>query len=255
MERKSIHRWIRRIWITGGLAFLAWQIWNVQPHGIPAGTFESTERVRVSIERDRMTFLATAATAGTAGLVFLPGAVVDPRAYAPMAKRIAEAGFPVAIVRLPFRIAPTEGTRADLWARVRAARDEWGADRPLLVAGHSRGGALAGMFAAHDPAAIAGLALIGTTHPRDDDLSALAVPVLKITASRDCVAPTADARENAARLPAQTRWMEIAGGNHAQFGHYGTQLGDCRAEVDRRLQQEQVIGALVVLLDEITRRR
>ncbi|MPY86825.1 MAG: hypothetical protein GEU99_02790 [Luteitalea sp.] len=101
-------------------------------------------------------------------------------------------------------------------------RDGWGAHRPILLAGHSRGAALAGRFAARHATQLAGLAMIGTTHPRDDDQSTLTIPVLKVVASRDCVAAPDDARANAGRLPSHTRWVEIAGGNHAQFGYYGS---------------------------------
>ncbi|MCC7001868.1 MAG: hypothetical protein IT357_06910 [Gemmatimonadaceae bacterium] len=38
-------------------------------------------------------------------------------------------------------------------------------------------------------------------------------------------------------LPKHTRWVEIAGGNHSQFGHYGHQLFDGNATVTREAQQ------------------
>jgi pimeloyl-ACP methyl ester carboxylesterase len=66
------------------------------------------------------------------------------------------------------------------------------------------------------PGAFAGVAPIATTPPVRRGSVRLAFPVVKILGSRDCVAPADDARANAARLPPHTRWIEIAGGNHAQ---------------------------------------
>jgi hypothetical protein len=38
-------------------------------------------------------------------------------------------------------------------------------------------------------------------------------------------------------LPAHTNWVEIVGGNHSQFGHYGHQLFDGYATLTRSEQQ------------------
>jgi pimeloyl-ACP methyl ester carboxylesterase len=107
---------------------------------------------------------------------------------------------------------------------------------------------LAATFAADHPEQVDGLVLIGTTHPRDRDLSAMGRPVLKILGSADCVASVRDARANAARLPAATEWLEIVGGNHRQFGYYGWQIGDCAATLSRDDQHRQTAEAIVSFL-------
>jgi hypothetical protein len=38
-------------------------------------------------------------------------------------------------------------------------------------------------------------------------------------------------------LPASAKWVEIKGGNHSQFGHYGHQLFDGKATISREAQQ------------------
>ena len=63
-------------------------------------------------------------------------------------------------------------------------------------------------------------------------------PVEKIDASRPL-------------LPADTRWDEIDGGNHAQFGWYGPQDGDGVATISREAQQAQTIAATLELIDEV----
>jgi hypothetical protein len=49
-------------------------------------------------------------------------------------------------------------------------------------------------------------------------------------------------------LPANTTWIAIAGGNHAQFGWYGDQAGDNSATISRSDQQAQVVAATKALL-------
>lgn len=102
------------------------------------------------------------------------------------------------------------------------------------------------LFASRYPSDLSGLLLIGTTHPRDHDLSSLQIPVLKISGTRDCVADPKDSKANASKLPPQAVWTTIIGANHAQFGYYGSQLGDCTATISRENQQKQ-------LLDEVLR--
>ncbi len=56
-----MRRWLRRIWITGGLLLFAWQSWTMQAHGVDASA---------------------------PGLNFLPGAMVEPSAYARPVARV-----------------------------------------------------------------------------------------------------------------------------------------------------------------------
>jgi hypothetical protein len=55
---------------------------------------------------------------------------------------------------------------------------------------------------------------------------------------------------NAYLLPAATYWIEIEGGNHAQFGYYGMQLGDNRATISREQQQTLTVQAILTALDQ-----
>jgi len=181
--------------------------------------------------------------------VFLPGGGIAPRAYVPVVRGLADAGVPAALVELPYRTALTEAMREELWQRVLRMHTALGGGRPLVLAGHSRGGALAGQFAAEHRSPLAAVVLIGTTHPRDQDLSGQTLPVLKVLGSRDCVASREAARANAHRLPSTTRWIEIEGANHAQFGYYGSQINDCGATISRESQQQQMMTAMLEFLE------
>lgn len=92
------------------------------------------------------------------------------------------------------------------------------------------------------------MVLVGTTHPEQDDLSSLALPVTKVYASNDGVAPTERILSNKGLLPKDTQWVEIKGGNHSQFGHYGHQLFDGKAFISRERQQAATRSALLEAL-------
>ena len=95
--------------------------------------------------------------------------------------------------------------------------------------------------------------MIGTTHPRDVDLSGLEVPVTKLVATRDGLAKVAGVEANRHLLPASTRWVRIEGGNHSQFGWYGFQPGDRRADISASEQRRQMIGAVIGALQSAAR--
>ena len=49
-----------------------------------------------------------------------------------------------------------------------------------------------------------------------------------------------------------TTWVEIEGGNHAQFGDYGVQKKDLAATITAAEQWEQVIAATLELMEKTT---
>lgn len=241
-----MRKWIRRIWLAAGLSFTAWLVWNAQAHGVNPAMLQSSETVTVHDSGAVLQYSPRPDTASV-GLIFLPGGAVDPRAYVPLLRAVAEAGYPAALVRLPWRAAPTEASRRAVWDRILAvaAKDP---GRRWILAGHSRGAALSARFAREHPEALAGLVLIATTHPKDFTLAALPIPVTKIYATNDCVADSAAVLANAGLLPADTRWVRVEGGNHRQFGWYGAQLGDCASTISREAQQARTLEVLLETL-------
>lgn len=242
---RSWHWWIRLIWVSAGTSFMVWLIWNMQAHGVDDSLLESSSAVTVTVHSDMTIFEPVDVDPAAPALVFLPGGGVDPHAYVPLVRRIAETGVPVALVRLLWRMAFSESAQAEAWSRVLRARTRLGETRPVVLAGHSRGAALTGTFASSHGSALSALIMIGTTHPRDHDLSRLTIPVLKIAATRDCVADLEASQANAHNLPSSTEWVVIEGGNHTQFGYYGSQLGDCPATISRQDQQDQTLEAIL----------
>lgn len=208
----------------------------MRTQGVAGAFLQDGKSVRVIDAEDTLGFVPSVST-GRAGLVFLCGSGVSAAAYAPLLRPIAEAGHPVFIVKLPYRFAPLEVHKEQAIARARSVVAGNREVEPWVVSGHSLGAALAARMARADTRGLSALVLIGTTHPKRDDLSRLGIPVTKIYATRDGIAPVEQVLANRRLLPAHTKWVSIDGGNHSQFGHYGHQLFDGAATIGRDAQQ------------------
>lgn len=248
VNRRRIWKIIRTVWVTLGLLSVVAMALGMTTTGIPTGTFTSDARVEIVRGTESIDFRPRPDDPKQAGLIFFPGGLVAAEAYGPMARRLAEQGHAVSIVRLPFRTAPTAAYQEMAFE---TARNTMAASpRRWVVGGHSRGGMLATRFAQSHRQMVGGLALVGTTHPREIDLSDLptCVPVLKISGTRDGVARQSESEKFRRYLPPHTGYLPIEGGNHTQFGYYRYQLLDRRATVDRETQQRQLVEGLLMVL-------
>lgn len=247
---RVILRRIRRIWIACGLFVLVampfYMLFSFAPAYVPASALQSDGRIHVDEGPPALAFVPVGVDPAEPGFIFYPGCPVPAESYAPFGRAIAEQGFPAYLMRVPYRCAARENLVQELFRETEAVMRS--APRRWVLGGHSRGGAMASRFAAEHPTALAGLVLEGTTHPRDVDLSHLTIPVVKIVATNDGVAPEWKSQRNARLLPPGTHWVRIAGGNHAQFGYYRFQLWDGRATISRQAQQAQVVDAVLDLL-------
>ena len=102
---------------------------------------------------------------------------------------------------------------------------------------------------AQHPDSIPGLAL-WASFP-NDDLSQRDLQVLSVWGALDSARDSMDSAQTRARLPADTRFVEIPGGNHEQFGYYTGQANDPVAEITRADQQAQIVAATVELLEAV----
>jgi hypothetical protein len=181
------------------------------------------------------------------GLILYPGGHVDPRAYAPAARSIAEQGHLVVIVPMPLNLAVFGANKADKIIEAYPVVISW------VIGGHSLGGAMSARYAFRHPEKVQGLVLWASYPAGTDDLHASGLRVASIYGTRDGLTSLEDIRTSETLLPADTLWIEITGGNHAQFGYYGPQSGDLEAEISMDEQQRMIVeGTLAVLslLDE-----
>jgi CubicO group peptidase (beta-lactamase class C family) len=240
---------VRRFFLVWAVGSTLWVANTMRTRGVPDSILQSTAAVRVAETGTTLEFIP-ARRRNDSALLFFCGGGVTAQAYAPLLRPVAEAGFPVFIVKLPYRFAPWESHKVGAIVRAKEAMAKHRDVGRWVVGGHSLGAALAARLTQSGPAAVAAMVLVGTTHPRDSDLSWLTIPVTKVYGSNDGVAPPERMFRNRHLLPSHTRWVEVAGGNHSQFGHYGWQLLDGRAAISREEQQALTRAALLPILAE-----
>ncbi|KZE95750.1 hypothetical protein AVP42_00024 [Agromyces sp. NDB4Y10] len=198
---------------------------------------------------DRSIVIEPTTGAIDAGLVFIPGAKVQPSAYLYKMAGIVEAtGMTVVITEPTLNLAFFD-TRP---------LSEFTADAPEVerwfVGGHSLGGVRACQLAADgtrddaDPA-VEGLILFGSYCV--DDLSGSDLEVLSIVAENDGLSTPEEVASRAGNLPDDTVSVTIEGANHAAFGDYGAQPGDGTATIDRQTARAEISDAVAAFIGEL----
>ena len=256
-DRKGMWYWIRRVWATLGilalLGFAGWSFVAYRASGDARLALVGDDRVEVVRSADHWLLAPAETGSRTVGLVFFPGALVEPAAYAPLLRKVALAGYPVLLVELPRRGAFGGADGTEVIGSAHRAMLGVSSVSEWVIAGHSRGGVVAARFVREGRSDVRGLVLVGTSHPRDFSLAEATLPVTKILGTHDGVAPIEKSEKNRHLLPSTTRWVLIEGGNHSQFGSYGFQPFDRCATVDRDRQQELTREAIVDVLQSVAR--
>jgi dienelactone hydrolase len=219
-------------------------LWGSSPlPAMPEAQSALVSNAQVTVSTDKWLVFSPAAFQPSNGLIIYPGGHVNDHAYAPTARQIAVRGYLVVVVPMPLSLAVLDsGAAADVIAAYPQIH-HW------VVGGHSLGGAMAAHFVKTHPGVSDGLVLWASYPATSDDLSGSAMGVVSISASLDGLATSEKIDASRALLPADTTWVVIQGGNHAQFGWYGDQPGDNIAAISRQDQQAQIVQATVALLE------
>jgi pimeloyl-ACP methyl ester carboxylesterase len=227
------------------LAIGGFVIWAANPlgpgeHALAA--LETGEAVTVSTD-DSIVFMPTAIKPKT-GLIFYPGGRVDYRSYASPLREIAAHGYLVVLVPAPLNLMVLDPNAADAIISQFPQIEYW------AVGGHSLGGAMAANYLYTHSDAAGGLVLWASYPASNNNLSDSGLKVLSVYGTLD-MSGMQPYDESRARLPADTTWVMIEGGNHAQFGDYGIQPGDNVATISAANQQAQAVTATVEFLDSL----
>lgn len=251
-------RWatIRRIWITTGISatvvFVAWSLIAFRASGEVRKALDGNDTVAV-VTGEHHRLFQPRELRSSVGLVFFPGAGVDPVAYAPLLRSVAAAGHPALLIGVPRRGVLGGAEGAEPLNRAVAATLTVPDVKRWVVAGHSRGGEIAARLARTNARSIAGLVLIGTSHPRDFSIANIGLPVTRVYGTRDTVADVEKLERTKVNLPADAKHVRIDGGNHSQFGWYGFQPGDWPATISRAEQQRRTLEAVLDMLRLVER--
>ena len=239
--RKSIWQKIRILWVFSGIVFVIWISYSMQAKNVDPGLLTNNDKIAVADNSEYISFTPVQQHKNI--FIFLPGAMVDPIAYVPLCRKLAEAGIQTFIIRMPYRQARL-GYKKLL--KLNILNDK---DKTYILAGHSQGAKMAAQFVQENPGKINKLILMGTTHPKDYKLESRGIHVLKIYGTSDGVAREEDVLMNKSNLPAATKFVCIKGGNHSQFGYYGYQLGDHSASVTREEQQKIILESVLFFIN------
>lgn len=170
-------------------------------------------------------------------VIFYPGALVEPASYSIWAKRVADAGYPVYIVRFPMDLAVLATNKANHVLK--------NSRRNYVIGGHSLGGVMASRYAKTHQQRLKGVFFLASYPDKKGSLKSTKLPVLSITASRDGVLNQAAYKKAKHLLPENTNYTQIQGANHAGFGSYGAQKGDNPATISNQSQQRQIAQQLI----------
>ena len=216
-------------------------VWaNIVMQGDRARAIEvwTNDAVAVTSTEHSVVMVPAGVASGT-GLVFIPGAKVDPYAYMYKLSEIVErTGATIVITKPTLNLAFFDQRPLATFTADAPGVDRW------FVGGHSLGGVRACMLA--DDPAVSGLVLFGSYCA--NDLTASGLEVLSIAGSRDGLSTPEKIADARGMLPADADLVEIEGLNHAGFGDYGVQPGDNTATIPTGQQRDEITDALATVL-------
>jgi len=243
-----MRRWLKRgavallsVVVLGTVGLIVWARvarYDAFPEAVAVAS--AAERVR-----GWYVFAPTAAAGAGAtrtGLIFYPGGLVDPVAYAPLLRRLADEGILSVLVPMPLDLAVLGIGRAGAVVAAFPEIDRW------LIAGHSLGGAMASEFVRRGTPGVEGLVLLASYPAASSDLSLLPIRAVSTYGTENGVTQPEGFEASLERLPPGTELVVIDGGNHAGFGHYGPQSGDGVASIDRDEQQRQTVATILAFV-------
>jgi len=183
-----------------------------------------------------ITFLPKTTNPVSDGFIFYPGGKVEYTAYAQLMMLLAKKGFACVLLKMPFNLAVFDINAAD---RVMASNPNI---KNWIIGGHSLGGSMACAYAASNAAKLKGIVLLAAYTA--NDLSQTNLKTLSIIGTSDGVVKRDTFDKSIAMMPANTKYFEISGGNHGQFGDYGVQAGDKVATISRQEQQSITVNEI-----------
>lgn len=240
---KTVLIGLAAILIIGILGLFLWSTISTYPaRDLALSALESTDRVTVTQDK---TIVFVPVEDAKIGLVFYPGGLVDPAAYAPVLHTIAEEGTLVIITPMPLNLAIFNTGAAN------AVIDSYPEISTWILTGHSLGGASAGIFAENNPSAIDALILWDSYPPDSADLSDSNLAVISIYGTTDGFPNTDNFDEKRVLLPVNAQFISIEGASHAQFGDYGPQKGDVVPTLNLADQHERIVEIMLEFINQL----
>ena len=174
------------------------------------------------------------------GLIFFPGAKVEPQAYASLLAEAADHGVTVIIVKPPLNIALLQLGNLDSFMALAPEVDTW------AVGGHSMGGVKACQFA--DDPQVSSLLLFASYCASSEVSDHPGLDVLALYGDRDEVINRQEVENFELQFSENASSATLNGVTHAQFGDYGLQPGDGTALVSISEAHQLISGRFLPFL-------
>ncbi len=193
----------------------------------------------VLVESDDWLVLRPETSEPIAGLIFYPGANCDIRGYISILRAVAEQGYLVVAVSMPFDFSIFAPNRADDVRTAYPDIQRW------AIAGHSMGGAMAAMYASGHQEDLAGLILWDSYPPTTNSLEDSKLPVVHIHRATEDGLPPPKFESMRRLFPKNSQWVAIPGGQHMYFGSFngGGYQEDQLPGITREAQQDIITAA------------
>ncbi len=243
--RRRILRWVLLSIVCVLIIAFAGTAWWLRPSLASAQALDALhtgDGVVVTTTNETITFMPEQQQP-IEGVIFYPGARVDPDAYARYMRTFAEHGYEAFIVKMPFNIALLGENLASDVITAHPGIKAW------VIGGHSLGGVAACSFALHN-VAIKGL-LLYASYPNEDLSKQTRLHIVSIFGTNDGLATPAKIAAAKPLLPTTTMYVSIQGGIHAFFGDYGPQDGDGQPTTSRETAHTAIANASLALLDTV----
>ncbi|WP_353826663.1 alpha/beta hydrolase [Agromyces sp. SYSU T0242] len=222
------------------VVFLVWA--NTLFPGDREASLDAWRSDDVEITRTDEGFLIEPTGSGNdLGLVFIPGAKVEPSAYLyKLSGIVAATGTTVVITHPTLNLAFFDTRPLEAFTDAAPDVDRW------LVGGHSLGGVRACQLAAaqdgSDGPEVVGMVMFGSYCA--DDVSGTDLAVLSLIGEFDGLSTPDTVAAADDLLPPDAVSVLLEGANHASFGDYGPQPGDGVATVDRQAVHDDIAAAV-----------
>lgn len=239
---KTIMKYILIATIIGIFIFFMYANKTYKPQVLAHSALISDNYVEVT--KDKFITFTPKVNKATKGLILYPGAKVDIESYAPLAKDIAKKGYEVVIVNATLNLPILSPNKAKEVINEHKDIKTW------IVGGHSLGGTAAAKFASKNKDLVSGVIFLAS-YPSNNELLSSNMEVLSIWGSKDGVLNFRKLLEAKQKLPSDTTYVEIEGGNHAQFGDYGKQNGDNDAVINQEKQLQITSKSIIEFLNTI----
>ncbi|KTR38895.1 hydrolase [Curtobacterium oceanosedimentum] len=223
--------WVVTVVVVLAVVFLVYA--NIVMQGTRSAALQvwRDDRVAVRDAGDSVVMTPTGPGDGT-GVVFIPGAKVDPWAYMATFRQVVASGTTVVITKPTLNLAFFDTRPLSTFEAHAPSVRTW------AVGGHSLGGVRACQLAQDAD----GLLLLGSYCA--NDVARSSIDVLSVSGSRDGLSTPEKVVAARHLLPTTATLVEIEGANHADFGAYGDQPGDRTATISRADARAQISAAI-----------